>query len=143
MVASQPRRQQRQSGRPGLEPNRAEGVGRGEPRPAGRRDAGSTRELLDAAVAASLETLAANLRGDSAMIAKGNIHSDGVKLAAYLMKGEPGERAELIDMRGFGAVTATLSAGLSDEQVEARDGTKADAPFFHVQYPGGAAAKAT
>ena len=36
------------------------------------------------------------------MIAKGNTHSDGVKLADYLTKGGPGERAELLDMRGLG-----------------------------------------
>ena len=67
------------------------------------------------------------------MIAKGNFHSDGVKLAAYLVKGHPGERAELIDMRGFGAVS-DLRQGFRDEQIKARDGTKADTPFFHVQF---------
>jgi hypothetical protein len=67
------------------------------------------------------------------MIAKGNFHSGGVKLAAYLVKGHPGERGELIDMRGFGAVS-DLRQGFRDEQIKARDGTKADAPFFHVQF---------
>ena len=27
------------------------------------------------------------------MIAKGNFHGDGMKLAAYIVKGDPGERA--------------------------------------------------
>ena len=35
------------------------------------------------------------------MIAKGNTHGDGVKLADYLLVGGPCERAELLDMRGF------------------------------------------
>ena len=35
------------------------------------------------------------------MIAKGNFHAHGVKLAAYMMQGKPGERAELVEMRGF------------------------------------------
>jgi hypothetical protein len=37
------------------------------------------------------------------MIAKGNFHSGGVKLAAYLVKGHPGERGEFVDMRGLDA----------------------------------------
>ena len=67
------------------------------------------------------------------MIAKGNFHSGGVKLATYLVKGHPGERGELVDMRGFGAVS-DLRQGFRDEQIKARDGTKAEAPFFHVQF---------
>ena len=35
------------------------------------------------------------------MIAKGNTHGDGAKLADYLMQGGPGERAELLGLRGF------------------------------------------
>ena len=37
------------------------------------------------------------------MIAKGNFHAHGGKLADYLVKGHPGEKAELVEMRGFRA----------------------------------------
>jgi hypothetical protein len=67
------------------------------------------------------------------MYAKANTHNDGVKLAVYLMKGhEAGERAELIDMRGFGF--SDLRDGFRDEHIKARDGTRGDAPFFHVYF---------
>jgi hypothetical protein len=68
------------------------------------------------------------------MIAKGNFHSGGVKLAAYLVMGGPGERAELVDMRGIAA--SDLRQGFRDLEILAREGTKADAPFFHVQLRG-------
>ena len=35
------------------------------------------------------------------MIAKGNLHGDGAKLATYLLKGEDGEIAKLIETRGL------------------------------------------
>ncbi|HOU24998.1 MAG TPA: FAD-dependent oxidoreductase, partial [Anaerolineae bacterium] len=35
-----------------------------------------------------------------AMIARGQIHSSGPKLAAYLTTGKEGERAELVELRG-------------------------------------------
>jgi hypothetical protein len=69
------------------------------------------------------------------MIAKGNFHSHGVKLAAYLVKAHPGERGELIEMRGFGPV-GDLRDGFRIEQIRARDGTRADKPFFHVHLRG-------
>jgi hypothetical protein len=69
------------------------------------------------------------------MIGKGNHHAHGVKLAAYLMKGHPGERAELIEMRGFGPVS-DLHDGFRIEHMRARDGTRAEKPFFHVQLRG-------
>jgi hypothetical protein len=69
------------------------------------------------------------------MIAKGNLHSGGVTLAAYLVKAHPGERGELIDMRGFGPVS-DLRDGFRIEQIRARDGTKAEKPFFHVHFRG-------
>lgn len=69
------------------------------------------------------------------MIAKGNLHSGGVTLAAYLVKAHPGERGELIDMRGFGPVS-DLRDGFRIEQIRARDGTKAEKPFFHVHLRG-------
>ena len=70
------------------------------------------------------------------MIAKGNTHSDGVKLADYLTKGGPGERAELLDMRGLG-VHGDAIAGFR-EQAELAGQTRADKPFFHVQMRGAA-----
>jgi hypothetical protein len=70
------------------------------------------------------------------LIAKGNTHSDGVKLADYLTKGGPGERAELLDMRGLG-VHGDAIAGFR-EQAELAGQTKADKPFFHVQMRGAA-----
>jgi hypothetical protein len=69
------------------------------------------------------------------MIAKGNFHSGGVKLAAYLVKAEAGERGELIDMRGFGPVS-DLRDGFRAEQIRAHDATKAAQPFFHVHFRG-------
>jgi hypothetical protein len=69
------------------------------------------------------------------MIAKGNFHSHGVRLAAYLVKAELGERGELIDMRGFGPVS-DLRDGFRVEQIRAQDGTRADQPFFHVHFRG-------
>src|SRR6516164_7756861 len=71
------------------------------------------------------------------MIAKGNPHAHGVKLAAYLVKGDPGERAELIDMRGFGVV-GDLREAFRIEAMRAQDGTKAEKPFFHVHLRGAA-----
>src|SRR5580704_12363448 len=70
-----------------------------------------------------------------AMIAKGNLHSGGVALAAYLVKAHPGEHGELIDMRGFGPVS-DLRDGFRIEQIRARDGTRAEKPFFHVHFRG-------
>jgi hypothetical protein len=69
------------------------------------------------------------------MIAKGNFHSGGVALAAYLVKAERGERGELIDMRGFGPIS-DLRDGFRIEQIRARDGTMAEKPFFHVHFRG-------
>lgn len=67
------------------------------------------------------------------MIAKGNTHGDGVKLAAYLVTGEHGERAELLDMRGF--ATNDIHAAFRDIE-NAKKATKADAAFFHIQIRG-------
>src|SRR5258708_4030611 len=63
------------------------------------------------------------------MIAKGNIHADGAKLAAYLVKGDPGERAELIHMEGFAA--RDLRDGCRVVQITARKDTNCVNPFFH------------
>src|SRR5205823_11831450 len=64
----------------------------------------------------------------AAMIAKGNLHSHGRKLAAYLVKGHPGERGELIEMRGF--VASDLRTAFLDVEIQAR-GTNCQKPFFH------------
>jgi hypothetical protein len=63
------------------------------------------------------------------MIAKGNFHGGGVKLAAYLVKGHPGERAELVEMRGFAA--SDLRDAFRQEDIKAREATKAETAFFH------------
>lgn len=64
------------------------------------------------------------------MIAKGNTHADCGKLAAYLVTGKDGEKAELHELRGFA----------SDDIREAfrtvaflAEGTQCDKPLFHVQ----------
>jgi MobA/VirD2-like, nuclease domain len=62
------------------------------------------------------------------MIAKGNPHGDGAKLASYLVTGGHGETAELAVMRGFAA--GDLAAAFRQEQLRVR-GTKAAAGFFH------------
>ena len=67
------------------------------------------------------------------MIAKGNTHCDGVKLADYLLRGDPGERAELLDMRGF--ATGDLHQAFADIELM-KEATRADAALFHVQIRG-------
>jgi hypothetical protein len=62
------------------------------------------------------------------MIAKGNLHGDGAKLASYLVKGRRGEIAELAMLRGFAA--GDVAAAFRHEEHRAR-GTKAAAGFFH------------
>jgi hypothetical protein len=66
------------------------------------------------------------------MIAKGNAHNNGSKLAAYLMNGgKHGERAELAELRGFGT-TLDLKDAFRDVHIMAA-ATKAEQPLFHVQ----------
>ncbi|HTV28454.1 MAG TPA: relaxase/mobilization nuclease domain-containing protein [Xanthobacteraceae bacterium] len=62
------------------------------------------------------------------MIAKGNLH-DGNRLAAYLVTGKTGERAELAVMEGFAA--SDLRDAFRDVEIQAR-ATKARFPFFHL-----------
>ena len=59
---------------------------------------------------------------------QGQHHSDGVKLAHYLMKGGPGERAELLDMRGLG-VHGDLSE-LSASNAELAKAPRPKSRFF-------------
>jgi hypothetical protein len=64
------------------------------------------------------------------MIAKGNRHNNGVRLARYLTEGAKGERAQLWELRGF--ATEDIFEAFRDVHVIA-DATKAEKPFFHVQ----------
>jgi 23S rRNA pseudoU1915 N3-methylase RlmH len=67
---------------------------------------------------------------DLPMIAKGNFHAHGVKLAGYMMHGKSGERAELVEMRGFAA--GDLRTAFRDIEIMGRDGTNAETAFFHT-----------
>jgi hypothetical protein len=64
------------------------------------------------------------------MIAKGNLHGDGAKLAAYLVTGKEGELAELIEMRGF--PTDNIRDAFLAAQIGAEALTKSTRPFFHT-----------
>lgn len=62
------------------------------------------------------------------MIAKGNLHGDGTRLASYLVTGHRGEIAELVMLRGFAAADPATAFRLEELQIL---GTKAAAGFFH------------
>ena len=70
------------------------------------------------------------------MIAKGNLHGAGGRLARYLVTGKRGERAELVELRGF--ASADIRMAFLDVEIQAR-GTRAEKPFFHayVRLPAG------
>ena len=63
------------------------------------------------------------------MIAKGNLHAHGVKLAAYLTTSSGDERAELVELRGFAA--DNIRDAFIDVQMQAA-ATRATKPFFHA-----------
>ena len=63
------------------------------------------------------------------MIAKGNLHGAGGRLARYLVTGKKGERAELAELRGF--ASADIGAAFLDVEIQAQ-GTRAEKPFFHA-----------
>lgn len=63
------------------------------------------------------------------MIAKGNLHAHGVKLAAYLTTGYGHETAELVELRGFAA--NNIRDAFIDVQMQAA-ATQAEKPFFHA-----------
>ncbi len=67
------------------------------------------------------------------MIAKGNRHNNGAKLARYMMTGnrEKGERAEFYELRGFDEADNVLDA-FRDLELMA-EATKAENALFHVQ----------
>lgn len=63
------------------------------------------------------------------MIAKGVPHAHGARLARYLITGKDGERAELLELRGF-ALTGLVEAFRSVHVMA--NGSKCVFPFFHV-----------
>lgn len=64
------------------------------------------------------------------MIAKGNLHANCGKLAAYLVTGKDGEKAELHELRGFADATIRDAFKTIDAVAKGSHCTK---PFFHVQ----------
>jgi Relaxase/Mobilisation nuclease domain len=63
------------------------------------------------------------------MIAKGNLHANGGKLAVYMTTGKEGERAELIELRGF--ASDDIRTAFLDVEIQAY-GTHSTKPFFHA-----------
>jgi hypothetical protein len=63
------------------------------------------------------------------MIAKGNLHAHGAKLAAYLTTSYADEIAELVELRGFAATN--IRDAFIDVMIQAA-ATKAAKPFFHA-----------
>src|ERR1700691_3589691 len=66
--------------------------------------------------------------GRLVMIAKGNLHPNGKKLADYLTTGKEGERAELVELRGF--ASDNIRDAFTDIEIQA-EGTRCEKPFFH------------
>lgn len=64
------------------------------------------------------------------MIAKGNTHADGGKLAEYMVTGKAGEKAELHQLRGF--ASGDIREAFRDVHLMA-EATKCTNPLFHVQ----------
>jgi hypothetical protein len=62
------------------------------------------------------------------MIVKGNLHANGQKLAAYLITGKMGERAELVELRGF--AFPDMRAAFIGVHTHAA-ATQCVKPFFH------------
>ena len=63
------------------------------------------------------------------MVVKGNLHADGRKLAAYLITGKKGERAELVELRGF--ASSDIRDAFIDVHIQAAEATQCAKPFFH------------
>src|SRR5947209_7599228 len=63
------------------------------------------------------------------MVVKGNLHANGQKLAAYLITGKKGERAELIELRGF--ASSDIHDAFIDVHIQAAEATQCEKPFFH------------
>lgn len=67
------------------------------------------------------------------MIAKGNLHGDGARLARYVMTGEKGEIAELVEARGLECFGRDPVEAFATLQLLAAANTKSTKPFFHTQ----------
>jgi hypothetical protein len=67
------------------------------------------------------------------MIAKGNLHGQGGKLARYLMTSELGEDVEFVEARGLDGFGADPVAAFEALQDIARHHMQAKKPFFHSQ----------
>src|SRR4051794_10801743 len=63
------------------------------------------------------------------MVVKGNLHADGRKLAAYLITGKKGERAELVELRGF--ASSDIREAFIDIHSQAAEATQCEKSFFH------------
>lgn len=72
------------------------------------------------------------------MIAKGNLHAHGQKLAAYLITGKMHERAELVELKGF--ASPNIREAFVDVMIQA-EATRCEKPFYHahVRLPDGEA----
>jgi hypothetical protein len=64
------------------------------------------------------------------VIAKGNLHGNGAKLARYLVTGRKGERAELVELRGF--ASPDIRQAFTDVHIQAAVVRQNAKPFFHV-----------
>ncbi len=64
------------------------------------------------------------------MIAKGNTHSSGLRLARYMIRAKDGERIERGEVRGFASEEIIDAFRSVDAMVE---GTRGEKPLFHVQ----------
>src|ERR1700689_5025984 len=65
------------------------------------------------------------------MIAKGKIRAEGGKLARYLITGEPGEIAQLIETRGLVTFGGDPVAAFAIMERIAEANTRSTLPFFH------------
>ena len=63
------------------------------------------------------------------MVVKGNLHANGQKLAAYLITGKKGERAELVELRGF--ASSGIRDAFIDVYIQADEIRQCEKPFFH------------
>jgi hypothetical protein len=64
------------------------------------------------------------------MIAKGTPHTNGARLARYMVTGKDGERAELHELRGF--AESDIVDAFRSEHIVAQ-ATHCEQPFFHCQ----------
>ena len=67
------------------------------------------------------------------MIAKGNLHGDGGKLAQYLIIGDGNEIAELVEVRGLEYLGRDPIEAFEMLQKVAEANTQSTKPFFHAQ----------